>query len=53
MAQGTAAVSEVLQYRMPTFARMLESVLPQQCVLPYFRAAFCNVDLKFLIMPHS
>ena len=52
MSQGTAAVSEALQYRMPTSARMLESVLPQQCVLPCFMGAFCNVDLKFLSMPH-
>ena len=53
MDQGTAAVSEALQYRMHASARMLESVLPQQCALPYFIAAFCNVDLKFLSMPHS
>lgn len=52
MSQGSAAVSEALQQRMLASARMLESVLPLQCVLRYFIDAFCNADLKFLSMPH-
>jgi len=52
-SQGTATVSEALQNRIPTSARMLESVLPLRCVLPYFIEAFCYADLKFLSMPHS
>jgi hypothetical protein len=37
---------------MPTSARMLESVLPLQCVLSYFIEAYCNADLKFLSMSY-